>query len=200
MSDEELNIMTHDGERHFPALRHYHRYEATAYSDLVQLADYLLTVAKNDHFVDFGSGLMRVPIAIHHLLGIKTTGIELNKALYLASCQNIEQYRQTFHPATDKAHFQVQAINLNVLDYQFDGSESMLFFFNPFSGELFRTIIHRFLSSYPYKRRAFVILYYAKHEYIDILEQFGLFTEIHRIELAGFKDDPDDIIVIYQIG
>jgi len=200
MSDEELNIMTHDGERHFPTLKHYHRYEATSYPDLVRLAEYLIKHIKNDHFVDFGSGLMRVPIVMYHLLSIRSTGIELNKALYLASRQNVEQYRQTFYPEIDQVCFPVQAVNLNVLDYQFDGSESILFFFNPFSDELFRTIIHRFLSSYPYKSRAFVILYYAKHEYIDILEQFNLFTEIYRIELADYQDDPEDVIVIYQIG
>ncbi|TDM04310.1 hypothetical protein [Macrococcus carouselicus] len=89
--------------------------------------------------------------------------------------------------------------NLNVLDYKFSGRESILFF-NPCSAEIFRSVIHCFLSAYPYKRRAFVILYYAKHEYTDILNQFGLFKEVHRIELKDYQNDPDDVIIIYQIG
>ncbi|GGB05181.1 class I SAM-dependent methyltransferase [Macrococcus hajekii] len=200
MSDSELNIITDDSNQHFPALTHYHRYEASGYSDLEKLVDFLREHVHHDQFIDFGSGLMRVPIYIHHSLHIPATGIELNKALYLKGEHNIEQYRLLHHAALTKDELGVQSMNLNVLDYQFSGHESILFFFNPFSAEIFRTIIHRFLSAYPYKRRAFVILYYAKHEYIDILSQFGLFNEIKRIELDDYIDDAEDMIIIYQIG
>lgn len=187
--DEQLNITTSKEDYQFPRIAHYHRYEPTDEQDLVTLADFLKAhIHKHDVLIDFGSGLMRVPIVINHLLGIRTIGVEMNKALYLEGQKNIERYQSDL----------VQSVNINAINYQFSGEETILFFFNPFSSEIFRTVIHHFLQHYNYRTRVFVVLYYAKLPLIDVIEQFGMFHEIKRYELNGYAHDENDTMIIYS--
>lgn len=186
--DELLNIETNQTDDRFPRIAHYHRYEPTDEEDLEMLADYLKDkVNPYDVLIDFGSGLMRVPIIINYLLQIKTIGIEMNKALYLEGVKNTEQYHSEM----------VTSLNINAINYQFTGEETILFFFNPFSSEIFRTVIHHFLQNYNYRTRVYVVLYYAKLPLIDVLMQFGIFHEIKRFELKGYTEDENDMMIIF---
>lgn len=193
--DDFLNIDTVGKNQTFPTLIHYHRYEPTHYDDLLLLTDYLEPLVKRfDQLIDFGSGLMRVPIFINYKLNIETHGMELNKALYLQGLQNVRNYFEAF------GHQPVSSLHVNALDYHFTGRETILFFFNPFSPQIFLAVINRFLTAYTYKHRTFVVLYYAKKEYIDVLQQFDLFEEIKRIELKDYHQDHNEMILIYKIG
>ncbi|WP_133442785.1 hypothetical protein [Macrococcus lamae] len=193
--DDLLHIKTTEENHQFPTVTHYHRYEPTTYSDLLALSNYLKPMIQEDELlVDFGSGLMRVPIFMNYQLQINTLGIELNKALYLDGLKNVDSYRQQLNSSGD-----IQALNMNVTDYHFNGRESILFFFNPFSAEIFKTVLSHLISQASYKRRIIVILYYAKVEYIDAIHQSGQFTEIKSILLSRYPTDQNDVIVIYQL-
>lgn len=194
--DDLLHISTEEEHHQFPVITHYHRYEPTAYNDLVMLAEAIRPLLHhNEQLVDFGSGLMRVPIFMNYLLPIHTLGIELNKALYMDGMKNVESYQQHH-----QSHYDIRSLNVNVTDYQFTGSESILFFFNPFSADIFKSVLYQFLTHTSYKHRVLVILYYAKVEYIDAIHQLNIFNEIKRIPLAQYPDDENDMIIIYQLG
>lgn len=192
--DDILYINTEE-DQPFPSNQHYHRYEPTNYNDLKVLCDYLSTIIKPyDKLVDFGSGLMRVPIYVNYALNIKTVGIEMNKQLYLRGLGNIESY-YTHYDVTNK----VASINLNALEYEFTKEDTLLFFFNPFSSQIFTTVINNFLQSYTYNKPVYVILYYAKREYIDSLNLIDIFTLKHEIELPNYHQDKNELLLIYEI-
>ncbi|KAA1040150.1 hypothetical protein ERX35_003940 [Macrococcus equipercicus] len=194
--DTLLHIETNGTNHQFPTIRHYHRYEPTSYDDLLTLSSQLQPfIRKNDRLVDFGSGLMRVPIFMNYRFDINTAGIELNKALYMDGMKNIRSY-EMHHQAAGRVH----AFNQNVTDYRFTGRETILFFFNPFSADIFKSVLHQFLTHAAYNTRVLVILYYAKGDYIDVINQLNLFTEISRIPLSGYPDDENDLMIIYQFG
>lgn len=123
-------------------------------------------------------------------MGIETIGIELNKQLYLKSLDNIKNY-QKIHQNQD-----VHALNINALKYQFNGRESHLFFFNPFSVFIFQKVIENLMDSDI--KQCDIILYYAKPEYEIYLSDLINFKLKYSIPLAKIEDDPSEKINIYE--
>ncbi|WP_414050220.1 hypothetical protein [Macrococcus animalis] len=170
---------------------HSNRYEPTIYQDLVTLIE----VTQSDYddtslLIDFGSGLMRVPIFLNFILNIQAMGIELNKQLYLKSKTNIKDY-QLKHQSNH-----VSALNINALQYHFTGQETHLFFFNPFSIFIFQKVMENLMDSAI--EHCYIILYYAKPEYEIYLSDLINFKLKYSIPLKNFKEDPSEKINIYQ--
>ncbi|MCE4957107.1 hypothetical protein [Macrococcoides caseolyticum] len=169
---------------------HSHRYEPTKYTDLIELYEHM----QNDFneqslLIDFGSGLMRVPILFNYLLKIETIGIELNKQLYLNSLKNIKHY-QLLH-----TNNQVSALNINALKYQFTGRETHLFFFNPFSEFVFQKVMENLMNSNVLQ--CDIILYYALPEYINYLNAINHFNLKLSIALNDIDKDVSERINVY---
>ncbi|MCU7556797.1 hypothetical protein ROU88_04885 [Macrococcus capreoli] len=169
---------------------HSNRYEPTPYQDVLQL----LSVTQQDYhdyslLVDFGSGLMRIPIFMHNMLGIDTIGIELNKQSYLHGLNNLKQYELL------NGKSNIQSFNLNATEYKFKGAETHLFFFNPFSVFIFQKVMAHLIDSSV--TQCDIILYYAKPEYEMYLSDLPQFKLKYTIPLTHYKDDPSEKINIY---
>lgn len=170
---------------------HSNRYEPTVYQDIITLVEHTYQDYTEDSFlVDFGSGLLRVPILMHHLLGLKTLGIELNKQLFLLGKENIKHYTLMHQTA------EISSMNLNALDYQFTGKETHLFFFNPFSSIIFQKVMAHLMDSVI--QQCDIILYYAKPEYEMYLSDLMQFKLKYSIPLAAYENDPSEKINIYE--
>lgn len=189
--DALLNIKTNPYIETFTN-HHSNRYEPTEYHDLILLLDIISDdIAYDALFVDFGSGLMRVPIFTNYIFKIKTMGIELNKQLYLESLENIKNYSLMHH--NERC---VTAQNINALQYQFCGEETHLFFFNPFSVFVFQKVMDNLMTSSIEK--CDIILYYAKPEYEIYLQEIIHFKLKYHIPLSQMNNDPSEKINVYE--
>lgn len=170
---------------------HANRYEPTVYQDLISLIEQTYKDFHSDsHFIDFGSGLMRVPILFNHLLNISVTGIELNKQLYLLGLKNIKNYQLLHHPSS------IHTLNINAIHYQFQGNETHLFFFNPFSVFVFQKVMENLMTTDI--KECDIILYYVKPEYEMYLSECIQFKLKYSILLDNESIDPSEKINIYQ--
>ena len=107
------------------------RYEPTPASVILELTERIAFTA-DDVFYDLGSGLGKVTILVHLLTGARCEGVE---------------YQPDFCAYADQ---QTRALNLNSVTYQNADARhanyadaTVFFFFNPFGGEIFTTVLER---------------------------------------------------------
>ena len=156
---------------------HYNRYEATPYEALDGLFN-TYELQRTDGFVDFGCGKARVSFYVHHYFGASVTGIEMNGQLYQDAIENLAKYRR-------KAKHHGGAIRFErcfAEKYKIDTSENKFYFFNPFSIQIFMTVIGNILLSVERMTRPVdVILYYPTAEYVQYMDNqtpFELWKEV----------------------
>jgi predicted RNA methylase len=91
-------------------------------------------------FVDFGSGKGRVLLMAAQLGFRRLYGIELRKELHEQACRNFERFR---HAAGCK----MESLNIDAVNYEFPRENLVLFFFNPFSGEVMEKVLANLAAS-----------------------------------------------------
>lgn len=175
--DKYLNINTVGEQYGFPKLSHYHRYEPTPYTGLEQLFEQY-ELPENAVFVDMGCGKGRVPIYIHDRFGIPTIGIEMDDRFFMEAEHNKKSYVQKKHKGAA-----ITFEHTIAEQYVIKPSDNVFFFFNPFSIQIFRTVLHSIWKSYEqHMREIHIILYYPPHDYLQFLEYgspFELTYEVH---------------------
>ncbi|MFJ8263995.1 class I SAM-dependent methyltransferase [Rummeliibacillus sp. NPDC094406] len=163
--DQLLHIHTIGNQRDFPMLSHYYPYEPTPY-DVLDVCFDKIALGKNDCFIDFGSGKGRVPFYVNHRFHIETLGIEMNEGYVQDSFQNKVHYSKEHHLETAPVNFLCSKAE----QYKIQPDDNIFFFFNPFSIQIFRKVIHNILKSQQENSRKMnVILYYPSFEYIQFL-------------------------------
>ncbi|AQQ54531.1 class I SAM-dependent methyltransferase [Planococcus lenghuensis] len=154
---------------------HYNRYEATPYAGLEALFEEY-GLKPDGHFVDFGCGKGRVPFYVHRKFGITATGIEMSGHLYQEALENQASYMAKTKQKKGSVHF----IRTFAEEYPINPEDSMFYFFNPFSVQIFMTVISRILESAEQNPRPVtLILYFPTADYIQFAEQsFKLIGEV----------------------
>lgn len=175
--DLELHIKTTDlGEQQVQS-PHYHHYEATAYWMLDELFKHY-QLEQSDGFVDYGCGKGRVLYYVHHRFKVSVTGVEMNLNHYQDALANKETYLKNIKRRNGLIHIECCLAE----DYQIKSTENCFFFFNPFSLQIFITIVNQILMAVEKNKRTVdIILYYPAMEYVDYLETrtpFELFQDI----------------------
>lgn len=95
--------------------------------------------------------------------------------------------KKTYNGNKDKIHF----VNCKAEDYLVSKNETVFYFFNPFSPEIFHAVINRILDSFEkYPRTITLILYYPEDDTIFYLERHTTFERIDEIAAsdAVYKD------------
>ncbi|MFS0690886.1 class I SAM-dependent methyltransferase [Sporosarcina sp. 179-K 8C2 HS] len=176
---------------------HYNRYEATPYEALDELFE-TYKLHQSDGFVDFGCGKARVSFYVHHHFGASVTGIEMNGQLYEDAIENLVKYRR-------KAKFRGGAIRFErcfAETYEIDPSENKFYFFNPFSIQIFMTVIRNILlSAERVARPVDIILYYPTAEYVQFMDNqtpFELWKEVKVDRL--YDKNENERFLIYRLG
>lgn len=190
--EKKLGIQTIVDE---PATMHLvdnHSYEPTAYSVLELLANEV-EIQQQDYFVDFGSGKGRVAIYANYRWGIPVTGVEYD-ALYV-EVANMNRYLYCKkHGEKDITFHHTLAQN-----YRIKQTDSIFFFFNPFSPAIFETVLKNINASYDkHPRHMKIIVYFPMFEYIELLD-WSPFQFIMEILMPPqLILSPNDRLLIYE--
>lgn len=194
--DHDLNIRTLGIQQGFHDSFHYNRYEPTPYELLETLfSNYRL--AEKDGLVDFGSGKGRLNFLVHHLFGTETTGVEMDQGLYQNACENLESYAQKRPSAKGRIHFTCVLAE----QYRIHSRDNKFYFFNPFSIQIFITVINNILKSVERSPRCVeLILFFPSQDYIGYLEHSTAFEQLREIELPGVDGDLRERFLIYRLS
>ncbi|PEL12332.1 methyltransferase [Bacillus sp. AFS017336] len=194
--DDLLNIKTEGEQKGFNASFHYHRYEATPYSALEQLFQQYL-ISSDDRVVDFGCGKGRLNFYLNNKFDATVVGIEMNEKYYSEAVENKEHFLKKKRMSEDKILFYCCLAE----DYSIDPSDNRFYFFNPFSIQIFRSIINNILISVEQSKREIeIILYYSSDDYIYFLENQTAFELKQEIILPDiYKQNPNERFLIYRL-
>lgn len=173
MTDQELSIQTEEIQTNGKDTYHNHRYEPTPYAVLDALFSYY-TPSPQDVLVDYGCGLGRFNFYVEKKYSLRSTGVEHSVAYYQRALKNLE----TYNGNKDKIRF----VHGRAEDYIVSPCETLFYFFNPFSCEIFRSVINRILDSWQENpRKITIILYYPEDDVIFYLERHTAFERLDEI-------------------
>ena len=139
MTDKGLCIETEEIQTDGKDTYYCHRYEPTPYEVLDELFTFY-TPEKTDVFVDYGCGMGRLNFYIEKRYSLSSTGVEYSPVYYEKALEN----KKTYNGNKDKIHF----VNCKAEDYLVSKNETVFYFFNPFSPEIFHAVINRILDSF----------------------------------------------------
>ena len=111
----------------------------------------------------------------------------MNTFYYNEALQNKTSYLSK-HKKSDKL---INFENVLAQNYNIEADDNVFYFFNPFSVEIFITVINKIITSlYEHERKITIILYYPLEDYIFYLNNtiFTLHKEI-RVPKYNEKDN-----------
>lgn len=191
--DTKLNISTIDDDFSLLTSIHYHRYEPTPYGALDELfAQYDLS--SDDHLVDYGCGKGRLNFYVHNRFKTSVTGIEMNKQFFHQALKNWENYKR-------KSKENIQFACTLAEEYRILSSQNRFYFFNPFTVQIFMTVINNILISVEaHWRDIELIFYYINDDYVDFLEKHPCFELKQEIDLSSmYKQNQYERFLIYRL-
>ena len=121
-------------------------------------------VAEDDVFIDFGCGKGRVLIQAAAYPFRRIIGVELSSELVETARRNVERSLPTLRCKN------IDLVNTDVLDYDIPDDVTVVYFFNPFEGEVFRRVVHKLLASLRRRPRLMRIIYTNPVEENTLLE------------------------------
>lgn len=194
--DQLLNIHTQGQQKGFHPSIHYNRYEPTPYQALETLFDQYV-LKSSDRIVDFGCGKGRLNFFVHHLFGASAVGIEMDETFYKEALENKRNYLKQHRKGNVHIHFECYLAE----EYKINPKDNRLYFFNPFSLQIFMKTINNILRSVEkYPRQIEIILYYAPEEYIYFLENQTAFELKKEIRLPDlYEQNPYEKFLIYHL-
>lgn len=191
--DSKLNIKTTGrDDKHSDV--HRYPYEPTSYSVLDRMirSGYL---SREDTLLDYGCGMGRVPIYLHHILGCRGIGIELVEEFYQEACKNKERYR---------CEDQICFANGKAEAFEVPLDVTACFFFNPFDLGILRGVMKKILASFDESPRTIrLFFYYPQDEYMAFLSTIPGMTfvdEIDCTDLFAAADDRNRVMIFEFTG
>lgn len=167
-------------------------YEPTPYSVLERLANSGY-IRKRNTLLDYGCGKGRAEFFLSWQTRCRSIGIEYDERIYGKAVENqrtaVSSGRVTFC-GEDASQFEVP------------GGVDRIYFFNPFSVEILRKVIHRVLESYyAAPREILLFFYYPSDEYISYLMTVDELTFSDEIDCRDLfeNNDPRERIVIFEL-
>lgn len=198
LTDAKLHIET-TGRNDSFSTNHLYPYEPTSYPVLDRLIESGY-ISREDTVLDYGCGKGRVPIYLSHKIGCRTIGVELMDEFYGAALKNVDRYHKHVKAADNT---DIEIVHLSAQKYVIPKSVNCFFFFNPFSIEVFKSVMGKVVEAYYEKeRRMMMFFYYPQDEYIAYLstiDEVMFADEIDCTDLFNEKDSRNRIM-IYEIG
>ncbi len=111
-------------------------------------------VSDEDVFIDFGSGKGRAVLqaALHYPFR-RVYGVELSEPVFEIAQRNLDTCRDRLRCPD------VRLIHGDAIDFEIPDDVTVAFFFNPFVGDLFETVVTRLLESVDRRPRRLRIVY-----------------------------------------
>ncbi|SRR5690625_3326039 len=194
--DDRLNISTIGiREQTKKVAIHHNRYEATPYAALDKLFENY-KINEHDQLVDFGCGRGRTMFYIHHRFQIPVSGVEANDKTFDEALRNLKSYQQVNSHIEAPINFYYALAE----DFEIDQEDNLFYFFNPFSVDIFRQVVHNILASVKkYPRTIEMILYYPLPEYKRFLKNETPFEIINKINVPGIHGKYGKFIIYRYI-
>lgn len=194
--DHDLNIQTVGIQQGFHDSVHYNRYEPTPYKLLEELFS-KHPLSAEDRLVDFGSGKGRLNFLVHHLFDAASTGVEMDQDLHQKARENLDSYVEKRPAAKGRIVFNCTLAE----QYRIHPQDNKFYFFNPFSSQIFITVLNNILKSVERSPRPIeLILFFPSEDYLGFLEHSTAFEQIAEIELPGVEADLRERFLIYRLG
>lgn len=194
--DKLFNINTIGNQNWNKSMTHNHPYEPTLYIALEKLFENY-KLSKEDSVVDFGCGMGRLNFYINYFFDCNVTGIEINERYYQEALYNKINYMKKKPSSEDKIHF----VCTLAQQYKISDKDNKFYFFNPFSVEIFASVLNNIFDSYDRKPRDIdIIMYYPSESYIDYLEYFTPFMKSQEVILKDlYEKDNQEKFLIYSL-
>lgn len=194
--DALLNVKTVGDQRGFNTSLHYYRYEPTPYNAL-EILFQQYELKSSDRVVDFGCGKGRLIFYLNYLFNASAMGIEMNETFYKDALENQLRYLKKMKNRKDKLSFTCCLAQ----EYLIKPAENRFYFFNPFSVQIFMSVINNILQSVETNQREVeIVLYYPSEDYIYFLETSTAFELKAEIVLPGmYEHNPNERFLIYHL-
>ena len=167
-------------------------YEPTPYPVLERLADSGFITKKNT-VLDYGCGKGRVSFFLSYQLRCRSVGIEYDDRIYGAAVEN---------KMSAVSGERVDLVLAKAEDFAVPEAADRMFFFNPFSVEILKSVVNRILESwYENPGEIFLFFYYPSDEYVSYLmtvDELMFVDEIDCRDLFG-KDDSRERIMVFGV-
>ena len=164
-------------------------YEPTPYSVLQRLANTGL-IRKNNMLLDYGCGKGRVDFFLSYQTRCRCLGVEYDERIYEKVMDNKKE-------AVSKERVSFSLANAE--EFQLPEQIDRIYFFNPFSIEIFRKVVANIQRSMEKSwRKVTIILYYPDSEYTYFLEECTNFTLEMQIRLDECDKDPREGFLVYS--
>lgn len=158
-------------------------YEPTPYSVLERLATES-EIGKKNTLLDYGCGKGRVGFYLAYQTKCKVIGIEYNSRIFERAMQN---------KGSAVSGNKVDFICADAREYQVPVEVDKIFFFNPFSVELLRSVMKRIQDSYyENPRNIQLFFYYPSAEYVAFLMQEPMLSFVDEINCGDLFNNGDD--------
>lgn len=192
--DKELHIQTNEIQQDGKDTYYFHRYEPTSYEVLDILFDEL-ELEENAGFVDFGCGMGRLNFYVHHTFHCNSVGVEMNPEYYSKAMENLDSYSRHNKSATKDIQFHLKKAE----EYLISLEDTVFYFFNPFSIEIFRKAVANIQRSLENNwRDVMIVLYYPDDEYRFFLEECLNFSLYKRITIDQTRKDEREAFLVYK--
>lgn len=196
MLEKQLGIQTERPAAPFPANGHYYRYEPTPYPALGALLEQV-GPRPGDWLVDFGCGCGRVGCMASLLCGMAATGVEMDQQLLGQAWRNRAALERRYPRQARRLEF----VHALAQSYGVEPGQTVFYFFNPFSPQVFGQVVRNILASWQQAPRAIELwLYYPSVEYVYFLEYQTPFALFEQIPLAHlWPGDPRECFYLYRL-
>jgi hypothetical protein len=131
-------------------------------------------VGADDVFIDIGSGMGRVVFQAAGYPFKRVIGVELSEELNRVARANIENNRDRLFCRD------VELVTADATDYRLPDDVTVAYFANPFTGDIFRTVIEQLLESLDRRPRRLRLIYRNPVEH-DYLMSTGRFRPVRRL-------------------
>jgi SAM-dependent methyltransferase len=115
-------------------------------------------VSESDVFLDFGSGKGRVVLQAATYPFRRVLGVEISPQLHRIATQNVERSRRRLR-CDD-----IVLTNAPAEQFDIPDDVTVVYFFNPFHGDLFATVVRALLASFDRNPRPLRIIYHNARE------------------------------------
>src|ERR1700722_5275620 len=118
---------------------------------------------QNYTFVDFGSGKSQTVLPASRYGFEKIIGVEFAKELVDCARTNILRFNGAWQRCSD-----LEIVEADATEFAVPETPLVIFFYNPFTREVFDTVLHNIVASLTMKKRACTIIYgSSSHDSID---------------------------------
>ena len=168
-------------------------YEPTPYSVLERLVNTGM-IRKENTLLDYGCGKGRVDFFLTYQTRCHSIGVEYDDRIYEKAMEN-----KQFAVSGERISF----VLVNAEEYKVPEAVDRVYFFNPFSLEIFRKTVARIIDSYyEHPREIQLFFYYPSDEYISYLmtvDEFLFLDEISCQDLFAGNDPRERMVVFITV-